>query len=302
MRRPPPWTVPNSESSGEMKIGDLSTARPGGALLRANGYGGVMRYAAEGRDDVNITAPEYADYTDHGVLVGIVCEFEADFMLRRNGVTCANGVMDVCRAAALPVGVTYYAGDFDATLGGYTFPGSPGDANVTQIAAFLNDAASIQTEELVGVYGSYFLCYALAQKLPWLKWFWQTEAWSQGMNYGPRVLFQYADKPSGVIGVDLDATSSTFWGQRIFVNPSKLSTLVIRLPLLRYGDTGSDVALLQKAMNQGSHAQLVPDGVFGTQTDAAVRQTQKFWHLVEDGIAGPQTDRAIAFELASKGL
>jgi hypothetical protein len=57
-------------------------------------------------------------------------------------------------------------------------------------------------------------------------------------------------------------------------------------PTLRRGDTGADVEFLQAAI-------LVHDGIFGRQTEHAVREYQQQNGLTVDGICGPQTWRSI---------
>src|SRR3954449_12899355 len=53
--------------------------------------------------------------------------------------------------------------------------------------------------------------------------------------------------------------------------------------LLRVGSTGPDVVRVQSALGQ------VPDGIFGSRTDAAVRVFQGRNGLAVDGIVGPHT-------------
>ena len=62
---------------------------------------------------------------------------------------------------------------------------------------------------------------------------------------------------------------------------------------LRIGDTGAEVALLQKGLNRAG-ASLVTDGIFGPATERAVRAFQGRQGLTADGIAGPLTERALA--------
>jgi hypothetical protein len=57
--------------------------------------------------------------------------------------------------------------------------------------------------------------------------------------------------------------------------------------VLRKGDTGPDVVALQKALG------ITPDGIFGSQTDSAVRMFQADQGLTVDGLAGALTMRAL---------
>ena len=58
----------------------------------------------------------------------------------------------------------------------------------------------------------------------------------------------------------------------------------LRLPTLRRGARGADVARLQRAIGVAP-----ADGVFGPQTDAALRRWQRSHGLAADGVAGPAT-------------
>jgi methionine-rich copper-binding protein CopC len=60
-------------------------------------------------------------------------------------------------------------------------------------------------------------------------------------------------------------------------------------PLLRRGDRGSSVAVLQESLNRVLAQQLEPDGIFGPLTQKAVRNFQQENNFIVDGIVGPQT-------------
>ncbi|MCD8085450.1 MAG: peptidoglycan-binding protein [Clostridiales bacterium] len=61
---------------------------------------------------------------------------------------------------------------------------------------------------------------------------------------------------------------------------------------LRNGDTGQQVTVLQKLLNQMGSS-LTEDGDFGSKTEAAVKSYQKKQGLTQDGICGPKTWAAI---------
>ncbi len=61
---------------------------------------------------------------------------------------------------------------------------------------------------------------------------------------------------------------------------------------LRNGDTGQQVTVLQKLLNQLGSS-LTEDGDFGSKTEAAVKSYQKKQGLTQDGICGPKTWAAI---------
>ena len=60
-----------------------------------------------------------------------------------------------------------------------------------------------------------------------------------------------------------------------------------RMPVIRRGDRGSAVILLQQQLL------LKDDGIFGPKTDGAVRNFQTAYGLERDGIVGPATWGAI---------
>lgn len=62
--------------------------------------------------------------------------------------------------------------------------------------------------------------------------------------------------------------------------------------VLKRGDKGPDVRLLQEKLNQqGAH--LILDGDFGSRTDQEVRNFQAKHGLKADGLVGPQTRKAL---------
>lgn len=73
------------------------------------------------------------------------------------------------------------------------------------------------------------------------------------------------------------------------------ATLETNKSPLKLGSQGDDVRELQNQLNaQFYPAQLTVDGVFGAQTDAAVRRFQKRMFLQEDGIVGEKTWQTLA--------
>jgi peptidoglycan hydrolase-like protein with peptidoglycan-binding domain len=71
--------------------------------------------------------------------------------------------------------------------------------------------------------------------------------------------------------------------------------------LIRRGSTGEKVKDIQKAINARpatGQPKLDVDGVFGEQTEAAVKQLQRRSGLIVDGIVGPKTSLAIFTRVA----
>ncbi|MDM0053034.1 peptidoglycan-binding protein [Variovorax sp. J22R115] len=65
------------------------------------------------------------------------------------------------------------------------------------------------------------------------------------------------------------------------------------LPVLQKGDRGEHVELLQRELAKRNFASTPADGVFGSNTDAAVRAFQSSRRLTADGIVGEKTWTAL---------
>jgi peptidoglycan hydrolase-like protein with peptidoglycan-binding domain len=64
-------------------------------------------------------------------------------------------------------------------------------------------------------------------------------------------------------------------------------------PMLQQGSEGLPVRLLQSRLSAAGFAVGDVDGVFGSNTDAAVRELQRQAELATDGIVGPRTWAAV---------
>jgi zinc D-Ala-D-Ala carboxypeptidase len=69
-------------------------------------------------------------------------------------------------------------------------------------------------------------------------------------------------------------------------------------PLVRNGDKGANVKALQRLLVQGS-ADIDVDGIFGPETEAAVKSLQTEKGLGVDGIVGPETWPAAIVEISN---
>jgi peptidoglycan hydrolase-like protein with peptidoglycan-binding domain len=70
---------------------------------------------------------------------------------------------------------------------------------------------------------------------------------------------------------------------------------------MKTGDTGTEVASLQKALTTLGVATLTADGNYGPATAQAVTAFQEQHGLTADGVAGPATVDAINQALAAQG-
>jgi hypothetical protein len=66
------------------------------------------------------------------------------------------------------------------------------------------------------------------------------------------------------------------------------------VPSLRRGDIGSDVAQVQRLLAQHGY-ELDDDGIYGPQTESAVRDYQRHQGILVDGVAGPQTLQPLGY-------
>ena len=201
-----------------MKGADHSTGNSHiGAALASAGVKGIVRYASAGRPDVNITSSEVKDLKDHSIAIGIVNEHAAEYLLGGHdvGKQRATEAQEISHAAGLPEGVVYMAADFDVTNGGPTHPGSVGEQNMEKLAHALEGAGEGIGKSNVGFYGSYFAMDWLLHHVPWVKYYWQTLAWSMGLLHSSRDLYQYASQVDiGGVQCDNDELVSLDWGQR----------------------------------------------------------------------------------------
>jgi hypothetical protein len=187
----------------------------GGSLRKSGLSGGILRYASVGRGNVNISPAEVRDLQANGIPIGIVCEHESDWILRAGVAARVNGSRQITRACGLPDGVIYLAADLDITEGGPTRPGSAGDRNMQRALTSIEQAAGVVGKDNVGFYGSFFGIAWLVNRAPWLRWYWQTEAWSMRQRHSHACLFQRAQSAHvHGVSVDIDEIWKAAWGAR----------------------------------------------------------------------------------------
>lgn len=71
---------------------------------------------------------------------------------------------------------------------------------------------------------------------------------------------------------------------------------------LKKGSKGIEVSNLQKNLKQFGYSIKTIDGIFGNETDAAVRKFQADSKLKPDGIVGPATQKAISDKLKGTAI
>jgi N-acetylmuramoyl-L-alanine amidase len=63
--------------------------------------------------------------------------------------------------------------------------------------------------------------------------------------------------------------------------------------MLRRGMSGQNVKNLQTAMNDVTNGNLKVDGMFGPNTETAVKRFQSMCHLQQDGVFGKESGKAL---------
>ena len=96
------------------------------------------------------------------------------------------------------------------------------------------------------------------------------------------------------------------WRRGKFALLALIVLLSVTLPaaadtVLKKGSRGDAVATLQKKLKQWGYYTGAVDGVFGRQTDAAVRYFQRKNGLKADGIVGQKTAAALGMSLTGSG-
>ena len=165
-----------------MKLVDFSFARPGGAAIKAAGFGGMMRYVPYAGDGgKGLTTAEVADYHENGLGIGLVFESTAGRMF--DGCLAGEYDAHIANYGALSVGFPdtrpiYFACDTDVT-----------PEQLTYVKDYMRGVASVFPLNRIGVYGEYDViefCHANGLAA----WFWQSLAWSGGRLHPYRHIYQ----------------------------------------------------------------------------------------------------------------
>lgn len=186
-------------------VADYSIARPGGAALRNAGVGGVKRYTGAYRyDGAVVDAAEWADLQAHGIQVGLVCEYSANWLM--NGYAWCKQIAQATRALetklGIPPGMTSCAADWDVTLGGPPVSGQALSNCERSLDGIHGYADGYGGWQYVEPYGSKWFCeWACANSPMTSSWSAQAWSWVNGAGFQPAInarLWQYAAWPAGV--------------------------------------------------------------------------------------------------------
>ena len=191
-----------------MQILDYAAGYPGARAVKAAGYGGVIRYLRkEGSSWVKpITAAELTDMRAHGLAVAVVYQAVSTSRIL-SGRPGGRHDAQWAQARARDIGVPdprciYFAADRDIV----------GRAQLDQVLAYLDGAASVLGRDRVGVYGEYDV---ISAALPGhAAYGWQTAAWSGGRRSREAHLYQRVGQPLvGGIRVDINDVLKPDFGQ-----------------------------------------------------------------------------------------
>lgn len=113
----------------------------------------------------------------------------------------------------------------------------------------------------------------------------------------PQWLSQWGSLSLGEQGYDAVSIIRNYYGDSMYINiAEEVSGIPVSYPgyPLSIGSTGSDVMKIQEQLNAISDnypliPKLAPDGIFGEQTQQAVRVFQSVFGLTQDGIVGSRT-------------
>src|SRR5690606_30055266 len=189
--------------------------------------------------------------------------------------------------------VIYFAVDFDA-----------GPEHKPQLYAYFGMVIDkLSNHYRVGVYGSYWTCESLAPLVPYL---WQTYAWSKGKLYPGVHLYQFHNGVNWCNGSnDLDYAYKDPGWWRVGANPvtPSYSQPWPFWRVMKRGDRGPDVAEVQRLLLQAGFDPKGIDGIFGPNTEAAVKAFQQANGLLADGVIWtPVAEKLLPTDWRSRAL
>lgn len=187
-----------------VQVLDYSRGYPGGTAIRAQGYGGAVRYLRkEGSSEVRpLTAAEVDDFHAHGLDLGLFYQHvlrDRPTQGRAAGQHDARWALEQAALVGVNVRSITMCVDFDATP--------------STVADYFRGVVDILGLERTGGYGSYrVLRYLFDQEL--IHYGHQTAAWSGGQREPRAHLFQRVGSVTvGGIDCDVNDVLQADWGQ-----------------------------------------------------------------------------------------
>lgn len=275
------------------------------SLLREHHWGFAARYISTPGNPKNMSAAEVNAHAMAGIKTVTVFETTADRVLRGGLAGMIDGASAHIQSFKLdqPVNTPiFFTVDFDIQ-----------PAQYAAMDDYLNGAYSTIKDYQIGLYGDYHAIEHAVQRRT-AKYFFQTAAWSHDLWHPAAHLRQVQN------GVRIDrwqvdlciATTEPYggWVPASFTKPPTpkptptppppldwMATIMHRLPTVAskahdpiegQGYVRRIQAILRDVGGYSLGGTGV-DGIFGPNTDVAVRRFQGDHHLVVDGVVGPQT-------------
>lgn len=199
------------------------------------------------------------------------------------------------RAVGQPEGTAiYFTVDYDAQK-----------ADFDEIKSYFKAVAETLSGYKIGAYGSYDVIETLSAT-SYVDYFFQTYAWSDGRQSIYANLYQYKNGQSlAGVTVDFDEVKKAIgeWGgSAAKTDKLKAKKITEASNLLRLGDKGTAVKELQHDLIKSGYScgKKGADGIFGEDTEAAVKKLQHAYKIAVDGIVGDQTRAALKKALSNK--
>lgn len=182
---------------------DYSDSRPPPADLFRHGIRFAGRYYSTPGNPKNLNLQEALNLLHAGIDIVSVYETTATFMMQ--GRIGGADAMRSANAQALLCGQPdgspiFFACDFQ-----------PSASELPIVLAFLAGCYSVSTRFRVGVYGSYSVCVAAKEQFPDI-YTWQTAAWSGGLLFPKRDIYQPGSILYGYPDVDEDLATTDAYG------------------------------------------------------------------------------------------
>ncbi|SIS88008.1 glycoside hydrolase domain-containing protein [Alicyclobacillus vulcanalis] len=258
------------------------------------GYKAVMRYL--GNWSKSLTADEVSAIRASGLKLGLIWESDptySGYFTTSQAQVDAAAAVAFAQALGAPTGTAIaFTVDYDAALN-----------DMDAIIAYFGVLLSKATDYKVGAYGDVIVIDALYNTYGDKLWYWQTSAWSNGQVNAQRAMYQHTyDVVVGGVQVDVSDVYADpgFWTPSTTPTPKPDPTPSPSpsnggdsVTILQLGSTGDAVKQLQEDLNKVLGLHLTVDGIYGPQTQAAVKSFQLQHGLTVDGIYGPQTAHAM---------